>query len=83
MPAPTPLSAFQYTSVQTHTTLIGKKLRTKTRRVKIRNGKGFKEVVTTHPTRRSRRALTKKEVRGIQRCQFIPGLFKTCEKCIQ
>lgn len=72
---------FAYTSVQIHATPAG----VKTRRVHVKNGKGFKEVVVRKgrtATRRSRKPLTKKEIRCIRKCQFVPGLFKSCEKCI-
>lgn len=56
-------------------------------RVKIRGAKGTKEVVEADirhgkkgRTRRSKKALKKKEVECIRCRQFIPGLFRECEQ---
>ncbi len=84
MPTTPPLNTFSYNSVQTHIVYKDNKPQRKTRKVQITNGKGFKETVTSNgrQTRRSRKALTKKEISCIRRCQFIPGLFKSCDKCV-
>jgi hypothetical protein len=53
-------------------------------RVSIRGSKGFKEVsVLTNGRRKtSKKKLSKKEMECIRKCQFIPGLFRSCEKCL-
>jgi len=75
---------FNYTSEQTHSDLVNGKLQVKTKRVTIRGTSGYKSVVTQVNGRKktSKRKLTKKEIKCIRRCQFIPGLFKDCESCI-
>jgi len=76
---------FQYHSVQTHMDLHRGTQRTKTQRVSIRGSKGFKQVVLQEPNgkrRTSKKKLTKKEIQCIRKCQFIPGLFRTCEECL-
>jgi hypothetical protein len=61
------------------------KLRTKTRRVSIKNGKGYKEMVLRlgGKTRRARKPLTKKEIHNIRFSRVIPGLFRSCKTCIE
>ena len=78
---------FAYTSVQTSMDTEGGRVRTKTRRVKIQNSRGFKEITYKlktngkfRTTRKSRKPLTKKEITCIRRCKFVPGLFKSCEE---
>ena len=55
---------------------------TKTQRVHINNKKGYKEVTFKGPKdrkmRRTRKALTKREIHHITRCRFRKGLFKNC-----
>jgi hypothetical protein len=76
---------FTYTSEQTHSDLVNGKLQIKTKRVTIRGKTGHKSVTVTINGRNktSKRKLTKKEIQCIRRCQFIPGLFKDCESCVQ
>jgi hypothetical protein len=77
---------FSYNSVQTHSEFHNGKGRTKTQRVTIRGKTGYKSVTIRNKsgrvTQKSRKKLTRKEMKCIQRCQFIPGLFKDCEACI-
>jgi hypothetical protein len=74
-----------YTSEQTHVEYNNGKKRTKTQRVVIRGKEGYKEVtVVFHGKRKtSRKKLSKKEIACIQRCEFVPGLFMSCESCIR
>jgi hypothetical protein len=80
-----PLSSFTYNSIQSNQTRMKGKTISTTRRVKIQNGKGFKEVVTRTggKTRRARKPLTRSEIRHIQHYKFVPGLFKSCYECIK
>ena len=74
---------FVYNSVQTHSEFNRGKGRTKTSRVTIRGKTGFKMVTirgkSGRVTRKSKKRLTQKEIKCIQKCQFIPGLFRECE----
>lgn len=78
---------FSYNSVQTHSEYKNGKGQTKTNRVTIRGKKGFKMITIRNKsgrvTRKSKKALTKKEISCIKKCQFIPGLFKDCHKCLK
>jgi len=75
---------FNYESTQVHSDLRKGQRRTKTQRVTIHGSKGYKEVTIEEKGRRrtSKKKLSKKEIRCIRRCQFIPGLFRSCESCI-
>jgi len=76
---------FTYTSEQTHSDFVKGNLQIKTKRVTIRGASGYKSVMTRINGRKktSKRKLTKKEIKCIRRCQFIPGLFKDCESCVK
>jgi len=58
----------------------------KMQRVHVKNGKGFKELVYTQNgrvTRRSKKALTRREIGHVRRCRFVPTLFKSCnDECM-
>ena len=71
---------FTYNSVQIHSD--GKN--EKTRRVTIKGKTGYKMLTIrkSGKTKKSKKRLTKKEINCIKKCQFIPGLFKECQKCI-
>lgn len=77
---------FEYNSVQTHSDFIRGHGQTKTQRVTIRGKTGYKSVTVRNKagrvTRKSKKRLTQKEIACIKRCQFIPGLFKDCQKCL-
>jgi hypothetical protein len=76
---------YTYTSEQTHSETVHGKQQVKSKRVTIRGTTGYKSV-TVHSNGRkktSKRKLTKKEIDCIRRCQFIPGLFKSCESCVR
>jgi len=76
--------------VQTHSEFKNGKGKTKTQRVAIHGNKGYKVVtVINKGTRKNgknrksnKKRLSKKEIECIRKCQFIPGLFSDCEKCI-
>lgn len=74
-----------YTSEQTHVEYNNGKKRTKTQRVVVRGKKGYKEVIMVTNGRRktSRKKLSNKEIACIQRCEFVAGLFTSCESCIR
>jgi hypothetical protein len=78
---------FNYNSVQTHSEMKpdGKYV-SKTKRVRVMGKKGYKMITIRNKsgriTKKSKKSLTSKEIKCIKRCQFIPGLFKDCEKCV-
>ena len=69
-----------YESVSTLAIFKDGKGMTKTHKVHIKNGKGYKEVAITgrRKTQRKRKALTKSELKCIQTCKFKKGLFSDC-----
>jgi transcription antitermination factor NusA-like protein len=77
---------FRYESTQVHSDIRNGSRRTKTQRVTIRGKKGHKEVTIQQNGKRSKtskKKLSKKEIECIRKCQFIPGLFKDCERCVK
>jgi hypothetical protein len=78
---------FTYESIQTHSEFNNGVGRTKTNHVSIRGKSGFKSVTIRNKfgrvTRKSKKKLSAKEIKCIKNCQFIPGLFRDCEKCIK
>jgi hypothetical protein len=79
---------FVYNSVQTHSDLNSDgKYQLKTKRVKIKGKSGFKMITIRNKSgkiiKKSKKKLTRKQINCIQKCQFIPGLFKDCEKCLK
>ena len=76
---------FVYNSTQTHSDFKSGVNQTKTKRVKVRGKTGYKMVTIRRSgrvTKKSKKRLTQKEIKCIKDCQFIPGLFKDCEKCV-
>lgn len=81
---------FRYTSVQTHSEFKNGKGKTKTQRVAINGNKGYKVVTVINKgtnkngknRKTNKKRLSKKEIKCIRKCQFIPGLFSDCEKCL-
>jgi len=77
---------FVYNSTQTHSEFKNGKGRTKTNRVTVRGKSGYKMITIRNKsgrvTKKSKKRLTQKEIKCIQKCQFVPGLFKDCEKCL-
>lgn len=78
---------FQYNSVQTHSEFKNGKGQTKTNRVTIKGKSGYKMITIRNKsgrvTKKSKKRLTQKEIKCIQRCQFVPGLFKDCSECLK
>ena len=75
---------FRYTSVQTHSEFKKGKRKTKTQRVVIKNNSGYKMVTLRNKgTKKIKKRLNAKEIACIKRCEFIPRLFKDCEKCLK
>ena len=76
---------YKYVSEQSHSEYNNGKKRMKTQRVVIHGKKGYKEVtvITNGKRTTSRKKLNKKELACIRRCEYMPGLFKQCEQCIQ
>jgi len=78
---------FQYKSTQKHSIFTNGEGRVKTHDVVIRGKAGYKMVTIRNKhgkvTKRSKRRLSKKEIDCIRRCEFIPQLFKDCEKCLK
>jgi hypothetical protein len=74
-----------YSSEQTHSEYINGKKRMKTQRVVIHGKTGYKEVmvVTNGKRKTSKKKLSKKEIECIRRCEYVPGLFHSCESCIR
>ncbi len=75
-----------YNSVQSHSEFKNGKGQTKINRVSIKGKTGFKSITIRNKsgrvTKKSKKRLTQKQINCIKRCQFIPGLFKDCEKCL-
>ena len=78
---------FQYNSIQTHSEFKNGKGQTKTNRVTVKGKIGYKSITIRNKsgriTKKSKKRLSQKEVGCIKRCQFMPGLFKDCEKCLK
>lgn len=76
---------FEYHSKQEHSEFHGGEGVTKVNEVRIRGNKGTKSVTWKNRAgkivKKSKKALTKKQIRCIQQCQFVPGLFKDCTMC--
>ena len=76
---------FQYNSVQTHSMCKNGKRETKTNRVTIKGKTGYKMVTIRNKAglKKSKKRLTQKEIKCIKACQFVPGLFRDCQKCLK
>ena len=78
---------FQYNSVQTHSEFKNGKGQTRTNRVTIKGKSGYKMITIRNKsgrvTKKSKKRLSRSEIKCIQRCQFVPGLFKDCQKCLK
>jgi len=76
---------FEYHSKQVHSEFFGGEGVSRTNEVRIRGKKGTKSVTWKNRAgkvvKKSKKALTKKQIRCIQKCQFVPGLFKDCKMC--
>ena len=73
---------FVYSSNQVHHILKNRKKYTRRNIVSIKNGKGFKalEIIDEKGRYYKKKPLTTKELKCIERKEFIPGLFKDCIK---
>jgi hypothetical protein len=78
---------FEYNSVQTRSDFKNGKGHTKTNHVTVRGKSGFKMITIRNKSgkiaKKSKKRLTRKEINCIKKCQFVPGLFKDCEKCLK
>ena len=75
---------FRYTSVQTRSEFKKGKRKSKTQRVVIKNNSGYKMVtIRNKGTKKFKKKLNAKEIDCIKKCEFIPSLFKDCEKCLK
>ena len=74
---------FEYHSQQLHI----EENKAKIKKVDIQGKKGTKEIIEKslkgRTLRKSKKPLKPSEIKCIQKCQFIPGLFKDCEDCIK
>jgi hypothetical protein len=78
---------FTYNSIQTHSEFTKGKGQTKVKRVTIRGKSGYKMVtirnISGRITKKSKKRLSSREIKCIKKCQFVPGLFRDCEKCLK
>lgn len=75
---------FHYNSVQQRTTMKSGKKQTRIQKVVISGTTGYKEVTVMGPKgkRTTKKKLSRSEWRCIKKCQFVPGLFRDCEECL-
>jgi hypothetical protein len=75
----------KYHSEQTHIEFVNGVRQERHQIVDINGTKGTKTVIITRndKTKKSLKQLSAKEIACIRRCEFVPGLFKDCEKCIR
>ena len=74
------MNTFAFQSSQTHFTAVNGVRKQVTEQVKIKNGKGVKEVfiVENGELKKSRHPLTQTEVKNIKNKEFMPDLFVPC-----
>ncbi len=78
------MNQFAFQSSQTHFTFVNGVRKQVTEQVKVKNGKGVKEVfiVENGELKKASHPLTPAEVKNIQNKQFMPDLFVPCHnKC--
>jgi hypothetical protein len=71
---------FHYENTETHHQSGGKIIR----KVRIKNGRGYKSVTKYHKGKKLysiKRKLHKNHIHMIKNRQFIPGLFGDCKNC--
>ena len=77
---------FEYNSMQTHTEFKNGKGQTRTNRVTIKGKSGYKMITIRNKsgrvTKKSKKRLSRDEIKCIKKCQFVPGLFKDCQQCL-
>lgn len=73
-----------YHSEQTHIEYVNGKQKERRQIVDINGNKGTKTVIIIHngKKQKSTKPLSAKEISCIRKCQFVPGLFNECDKCI-
>ena len=76
-------SMFTYHSVQIHSNTVNGKTRTKKQEVNIKGKNGTKSVTIRNGASKKtmKKRLKAKEIKCIQRCQYLPGLFTNCKPC--
>ena len=74
-----------YHSEQTHIEYVNGKQKERRQIVDINGKNGTKTVIVTRngKKQKSTESLSAKEISCIRKCQFMPGLFKSCDKCIR
>ena len=74
-----------YHSEQTHIEYVNGKQKERRQIVDINGKNGTKTVIVTRngKKQKSTKSLSPKEIECIRKCQFMPGLFKSCDKCIR
>ena len=74
-----------YHSEQTHIEYVNGKQKERRQIVDINGKNGTKTVIVTRngKKQKSTESLSPKEIECIRKCQFMPGLFKSCDKCIR
>ena len=74
-----------YHSEQTHIEFVNGVKQERRQIVDVNGTKGTKTVIITRngKTKKSVKQLSAKEIACIRRCEFVPELFKDCEKCIR
>ena len=73
-----------YHSEQTHIEYVNGKQKERRQIVDINGKNGTKTVIVTRngKKQKSTESLSPKEISCIRKCQFMPGLFNECDKCI-
>ena len=72
-------SAFHYQNTETKIHVGGKTIR----KVNIRNGRGYKSITKYHKGKKIAhivKPISKKHVKHIKNCKFVPGLFNDCRE---
>ena len=74
-----------YHSEQTHIEYVNGKQKERRQIVDINGKNGTKTVIVTRNGKKhkSTKSLSPKEISCIRKCQFMPGLFNECDKCIR
>ena len=74
-----------YHSEQTHIEYVNGKQKERRQIVDINGNKGTKTVIVTRNGKKQKsvKPLSSKEISCIRKCQFVPGLFNECDKCIR
>jgi hypothetical protein len=75
----------KYHSEQTHIEFVNGVRQERRQIVDVNGNKGTKIVIITRngKTKKSIKPLSAKEIECIRKCEFVPGLFNECDKCIR